>query len=64
MRAKGFVRLADEDAAGFVEKAGAALELRRGLAWPGPPRTELVVIGEDLDEGALRRALWACRVGG
>lgn len=63
VRAKGFVRLAGEAEAGFVERAGAVLELRRGLAWPGPPRTELVVIGDDLDEGALRRALWACRVG-
>ena len=62
VRAKGFVRLPDEPTAGFVEKAGAVLGLRRGVAWPGPPRTELVLIGEDLDEAALRRALWACRV--
>ncbi len=63
VRAKGFVRLADDDRAGFVELAGAApLALRRGLAWTGPPRTELVLIGDDLDEAALRRALWACRV--
>lgn len=62
VRAKGFVRLPDEATAGFVEKAGAALGLRRGVAWPGPPRTELVLIGDDLDEAALRRALWACRV--
>ena len=64
VRAKGFVRLCDDERAGFVERAGAVLELRRGLAWPGPPRTELVMIGDDLDEAALRRALWACRVGG
>jgi G3E family GTPase len=64
VRAKGFVRLADDDRAGFVEKAGAVLELRRGLAWPGPPTTELVMIGDDLDEAELRRALWACRAGG
>ena len=63
VRAKGFVRLADDPAAGFLERAGAVLELRRGLPWPGPPRTELVLIGDDLDEAALRRALWACRVG-
>jgi len=64
VRAKGFVRLADDDRAGFVERAGSVLELRRGLAWPGPPCTELVMIGDDLDEAELRRALWACRVGG
>lgn len=63
VRAKGFVRLAGDDQAGFVERAGATLELRRGLTWPGAPRTELVLIGDDLDEPALRRALWACRVG-
>ncbi|MEZ4400425.1 MAG: GTP-binding protein [Kofleriaceae bacterium] len=63
VRAKGFVRLADDARAGFVERAGAVLELRRGLAWPGPPRTELVMIGDGLDEAALRRALWACRAG-
>jgi len=63
VRAKGFVRLPDEVTAGFVEKAGAVLSLRRGVAWPGLPRTELVMIGDDLDEAALRRALWACRVG-
>ncbi len=62
VRAKGFVRLPDEATAGFVEKAGAVLSLRRGVAWPTPPRTELVLIGDDLDEAELRRALWACRV--
>lgn len=64
VRAKGFVRLADEAGAGFVEKAGEVLELRRGLPWPGPPATELVLIGDELDEAELRRALWACRAGG
>ena len=64
VRAKGFVRLADDDRAGFVEKAGSVLELRRGLAWPGPATTELVLIGDDLDEAELRRRLWACRAGG
>ena len=64
VRAKGFVRLCDDERAAFVERAGTVLELRRGVTWPGPPRTELVMIGDDLDEAALRRALWACRVGG
>lgn len=63
VRAKGFVRLDGEELAGFVERAGNVLELRRGLPWLGPRRTELVMIGDDLDEAALRRALWACRVG-
>jgi G3E family GTPase len=61
VRAKGFVRVAGERDAAFAEKAGAVLELRRGLPWPGAPRTELVLIGDDLDEAAIRRALWACR---
>ncbi|MBZ0237613.1 MAG: GTP-binding protein, partial [Deltaproteobacteria bacterium] len=63
VRAKGFVRVAGSDEAAFAEKAGAMLELRTGLAWPdaAAPRTELVLIGDDLDEAAIRRALWACR---
>ena len=64
VRAKGFVRLADDSRAGFVERAGSVLELRRGLAWTGPPCTELVMIGDELDEAELRRALWACRAAG
>jgi G3E family GTPase len=63
VRAKGFIRIAGDLEAGFVERAGAVLALHRGHAWQGPPRTELVMIGDDLDEAALRRALWACRVG-
>ena len=63
VRAKGFVRLADDDGAAFVEKAGSVLSLRRGVPWSGAPTTELVLIGDDLDEAELRRALWACRVG-
>jgi G3E family GTPase len=62
VRVKGFVRLSDEPAAGFLELAGTALTLRRGLPWAAAPRTELVLIGDDLDEAAVRRALWACRV--
>jgi G3E family GTPase len=61
VRAKGFVRVAGSDNAAFAEKAGAMLELRTDLPWPGEPRTELVLIGADLDEAAIRRALWACR---
>ncbi len=64
VRAKGFVRVAGSEQAAFAEKAGTMLELRTGLSWPDPsaaPRTELVLIGADLDEPAIRRALWACR---
>ncbi|HUQ02069.1 MAG TPA: GTP-binding protein [Kofleriaceae bacterium] len=61
VRAKGFVRVAGSRNAAFAEKAGAVLELRTDLPWPGEPRTELVLIGADLDEAAIRRALWACR---
>jgi len=65
VRAKGFVHLAGEDRRGFVERAG----IRTTLTYPGvwgdaPRRTELVLIGDDLDEGAIQRALWACRAGG
>ncbi|MCX5744900.1 MAG: GTP-binding protein [Proteobacteria bacterium] len=62
VRAKGFVHLADHTR-GFVERAGIRTDLRDAGAWPGPPRTELVLIGDGLDEAAIRRALWACRSG-
>jgi G3E family GTPase len=65
VRAKGFVQLAGEARRGFVERAGirTALELRD--PWGEAERaTELVLIGDDLDEAAIRRALWACRAGG
>jgi len=65
VRVKGFVRVAGREAPGYLELAGGELTLRDADAWPsGQPRTELVLIGEDLDEAALRRALWACRAGG
>ncbi|HTJ41802.1 MAG TPA: GTP-binding protein [Kofleriaceae bacterium] len=56
-RAKGWVVSADDGRAVFVEKAGARL-----AATPGgdATRTELVLIGE-LDEPAIRRALYACK---
>lgn len=64
VRAKGFVHLAGEDRRGFVERAGVRTELRHEGAWgDAPRRTELVLIGEGLDEGAIQRALWACRAG-
>jgi len=66
VRAKGFVHLAGDDRRGFLERAGIRTELRHDGSWPAgaPRRTELVLIGDDLDEGAVHRALWACRAGG
>jgi G3E family GTPase len=62
VRAKGWVHLAGEPRRGFLERAGVRTELRLGEPWGDtPPRTELVLIGDDLDESAVRRALWACR---
>jgi G3E family GTPase len=65
VRAKGFVHLAGEPQRGFVERAGIRTELRHAGEWgPGPRRTELVLIGDGLDEAAIHRALWACRAAG
>jgi G3E family GTPase len=62
VRAKGFVHLAGDDRRGFVERAGARTSLETRDAWgDAPRRSEIVLIGEDLDEAAIRRALWACR---
>jgi G3E family GTPase len=65
VRAKGFVHLAGEQRRGFVERAGVRTSLELRDAWGGDPRrSEIVLIGDDLDEAALRRALWACRAAG
>jgi len=63
VRAKGFVHLAGDARRGFVERAGLRTELRHAGDWDGAPCTELVLIGDDLDESAIHRALWACRAG-
>jgi G3E family GTPase len=64
VRAKGFVHLAGESRRGFVERAGVRTELTLREPWgDDEPISELVLIGEDLDEAAVRRALWACRAG-
>ncbi len=64
IRAKGFVHLAGDERRGFVERAGVRTELRHLEPWgDAPRRTELVLIGDDLDEGAIQRALWACHAG-
>jgi G3E family GTPase len=65
IRAKGFVHLAGDDRRGFLERAGIRTELRHQGDWgSGPRRTELVLIGDGLDEAAIHRALWACRAMG
>ncbi len=65
VRIKGFVHLAGESQRGFLELAGSQLELREHGSWGDDRRrSELVFIGDDLDEPALLRALWACRAGG
>jgi G3E family GTPase len=65
LRAKGFVHVAGDDRRGFLERAGIRTELRREDPWGDRPRrTELVLIGDDLDEAAIQRALWACRTAG
>ncbi|HEY5924268.1 MAG TPA: GTP-binding protein [Kofleriaceae bacterium] len=62
VRAKGFVHVAGEERRGFVERAGIRTSLELRDAWGGDPRrSEIVLIGDGLDEAALRRALWACR---
>jgi G3E family GTPase len=62
VRAKGFVHIAGEPRRGFLERAGLHTELRFGEPWGhSAPVTELVLIGDGLDAGAIRRQLWACR---
>lgn len=64
VRAKGFVDVAGDHRRGFLERAGARTGLTFGQPWgDAPRRSEFVLIGDDLDEAALRRALWACRAG-
>jgi G3E family GTPase len=64
VRAKGFVHLAGEPRRGFVERAGIRTSLELRDPWGAAERvTELVLIGDGLDEAALRRALWACVAG-
>ncbi len=64
-RVKGFVNIAGEERKGFLELAGDRVTLAYGDPWPyGEVReSELVLIGDELDEAALRRQIWACRAG-
>ncbi len=65
VRAKGFVHLAGDDRRGFVERAGVRTSLTHREPWgDAARRTELVLIGDDLDEASIHRALWACRAAG
>jgi G3E family GTPase len=66
VRAKGFVHVAGERRRAFVERAGVRTELRWEGEWEEGVgrRSEIVLIGEELDEAAVRRALWACRSAG
>ncbi|MEV8443975.1 GTP-binding protein [Actinosynnema sp. NPDC051121] len=64
-RIKGFVRF---DVPGHRQRfglhtVGAFLRFERS-AWPGPRRTELVLIGTGLDVAAIRAELAACEVTG
>jgi len=62
VRAKGFVHIEGDDRRGIVQRAGGRTTLEFDRAWDDEPRlTRLVLIGEDLDEAAVKRRLWACR---
>ncbi len=65
LRAKGFIHIADEPRRGILSLASGRLELTFGTPWAPDEtrRTELVLIGENLREDALRRRLWSCRAG-
>jgi G3E family GTPase len=65
VRVKGFVHLAGDDRRAFLELAGTALALRPGPPWSDgePRRSELVFIGDGVDDDMLARRLWACRSG-
>jgi G3E family GTPase len=62
VRVKGFVHLAGDERRAYLELAGTELALTPGPPWtPGEPRrSELVFIGDDLDDDLLARRLWAC----
>jgi G3E family GTPase len=66
VRVKGFVHLAGDDRRAFLELAGTELSLRPGTPWAAgePRRSELVFIGDDLDDDQLARRLWACAAAG
>ena len=62
VRAKGHVHLAGEPRRAFLDRSGARTRLELGAPWgEEAPSNRLVLIGDDLDEAALQRQLWACR---
>jgi G3E family GTPase len=60
LRVKGFIRLTDGTRV-FVERAGKRLSIRDTPECNLSERTELILIGESLDEESVHRQLWACR---
>jgi len=65
VRAKGHVHLAGESRRAFLDRSGERTRLDLGAPWGQErPSNRLVLIGEDLDEAALQRQLWACRAPG
>ncbi len=64
-RVKGFVHIAGESRQGFLELAGerVSLDYHKEWATDDARQSDLVFIGEGLDEATMRRQLWACRAG-
>ncbi len=65
VRVKGFAHLAgDPPRRAALELAGSALSLAPGEPWAlgEAARSELVFLGEAIDDAELARRLWACRV--
>jgi len=63
LRAKGFVRLAGRGRV-LVQRAGERTVFTDAPGETAAHGSELVLIGDGLDESALRRALWACTARG
>ncbi len=64
-RVKGFVHIAGDSRQAFLELAGERVSLDYGEPWStdGVRQSDLVFIGDGLDEATMRRQLWACRAG-